>query len=270
MGNAFQFQLDNDGVGRLVFDLQNEKVNKFTHDVMMELEAIIDKIQNQPGIRVLVVTSAKEDIFIAGADLHAFAPAFKDPAALEKLIRAGHRVFNKIENLPFPSIAVINGACMGGGTEFALACTFRVVTDNPKTNIGLPETSLGIIPGWGGTQRLPRLVGLMEGVNMIASGRPVKAPKAYKMKLADAIISTEFRKEQTEAFVKKVLDHHERKKLLQARNVGGIQSLALEKNPLGRMFLFYKARQAVLSKTKGHYPAPILAIDLIEKSCTKP
>lgn len=266
MSNAFQFSVDGDGIGRLVFDLPNEKVNKITMEVITELEAILDKIQNQQGIRALVITSGKEDIFIAGADLHAFAPAFKDPVMLDKMIRSGHRVFNKLENLPFPSIAVINGACMGGGTEFALACSFRVVTDNPKTSIALPETSLGLIPGWGGTQRLPRLVGLTEGVTMIAGGRPVKAPKAFKMKLADAIVSTEFRKEQTEAFVQSLLTPENRKKVLKARAIGGLQPLLLEKNPLGRKFLFYKARQEVLSKTKGHYPAPILAIDLIEKT----
>jgi 3-hydroxyacyl-CoA dehydrogenase/enoyl-CoA hydratase/3-hydroxybutyryl-CoA epimerase len=159
---------------------------------------------------------------------------------------------------------------MGGGTEFALACTFRVVTDNPKTSMGLPETSLGIIPGWGGSQRLPRLVGLTEGVTMIASGRPVKAPKAYKLKLADAIISQEFRKEKTEEFIQTLLKPEERKKILQARNNGGLQSLLLEKNPLGRKFLFHKARKDILSKTKGHYPAPILAVNLIENSCTLP
>ncbi len=266
MSNAFQFHLDENGIGRLVFDLPNEKVNKFTIEVMKELEEVVDKLHNLPGIRALVITSGKEDIFIAGADLHSFAPAFKDPKLLDNMIRTGHRVFNKLENLPFPSIAVINGACMGGGTEFSLACTYRIVTDNPKTSIALPETSLGIIPGWGGTQRLPRLVGLTEGVTMIAGGRPVKAPKALKIKLADAIVSTEFRKEQTEQFVQSILKPGGKQKVLEARKIGGLQTFLLEKNPLGRKFLFQKAKKDILSKTKGHYPAPLLAVDIIERS----
>lgn len=270
MSNAFKYHVDENGIGHLVFDLPDEKVNKFTIDVMLELESVVDRLQNQGGIRALVITSGKEDIFIAGADLHGFAPAFKNSALLDKMIHAGHRVFDKIENLPFPTIAVINGACMGGGTEFALSCTYRIVTDNPKTNIGLPETSLGIIPGWGGTQRLPRLVGLVEGVTMIAGGRPVKAAKAYKIKLADAIISTEFRQTETDAFVNRILKMEEKKKVLKARERTGLQAFLLEKNPLGRKFLYHKARKDVLEKTKGHYPAPILAIDLIEKSYPLP
>ncbi len=266
MTNPFQFNLDENGIGHLVFDLPNEKVNKLSLDVMLELEKVLDKIENLSGIRVLEITSGKEDTFIAGADLHGFAPAFKDPSLLDKLISTGHRVFNKLENLPYPTVAIINGACLGGGMEFALACTFRVVTDNPKTSLGLPETSLGIIPGWGGTQRLPRLLGPIEAVGMIASGRPVKAVKAYKIKLADAIIPTEFRKEKTAEFLNSLLKTEEKKKILKARERGGLQNLLLEKNPLGRKFLFHKARKDILSKTKGQYPAPITAVNLIEHS----
>lgn len=266
MSNAFQFNLDEKGIGHLVFDLPNEKVNKLSLDTLLELETILDKIHNQSGIRILEITSGKEDTFIAGADLHGFAPAFKDPAQLDKLINTGHRVFNKLENLPFPTVAIINGACLGGGMEFALACSYRVVTDNPKTSLGLPETSLGIIPGWGGTQRLPRLIGLVEGVGMIASGRPVKGIKAYKTHLADAIIPTEFRKEKGDEFVQSLLKPEGKKKLLKARERNSAQNFLLEKNPFGRKFLFHKARKDILSKTKGQYPAPITAVNLIENS----
>src|SRR5690606_13897235 len=123
----------------------------------------------------------------------------------EGMIKKGHSVYNKLEELPFPSIAVIDGVCLGGGLELALACTYRVVGDSSKTTLGLPETNLGIFPGWGGTQRLPRLVGLMEGLKMVLTGRPVDAKKAFKIHLADAIFPAEFMKEKTDAFVEEIL-----------------------------------------------------------------
>src|SRR5262249_12542331 len=150
-----------------------EKVNKLSMPVLEELERILDSLTQQ-NLKALVIGSGKEDIFIAGADIRSFEEVFKDPAKKETMMRLGLRFFNKLSARPFPSIEVIDGACLGGGLEFALACTFRVATDNPKTSIGLPEVSLGIFPGWGGTQRLPRLVGLTEGLNMILSAKAVK------------------------------------------------------------------------------------------------
>jgi len=266
MTKAFTLKKNDDGIYRLVFDLPGEKVNKFSLPVLEELEAIIDELAKDKSAKALLITSGKEDIFIAGADLHGFAPAFKDPALLDKLLQTGHRVFNKLEALPFPSVALINGACLGGGMEFALACTYRIATDNPKTSLGLPETSLGIIPGWGGSQRAPRLVGLVEGVSMIAGARPVNGLKAYKIKLVDAYVSAPFAEGKALEFINDVLTEKGAKKVLTERQRGGLMTWVLEKNPIGRAFFFKKAKAEILKKTKGHYPAPLLACELIESS----
>lgn len=159
---AFTLKVDPNGIATLVFDLPGEKINKFSTPVMKEFEGIIDDLKTHNDIRALIITSAKPDIFIAGADVKEIQRA--DASAAGDLIKGGHRTFNKLSHLPFPTIAMINGVCLGGGMELALACTYRVVTDNPKTMLGLPEVTLGIMPGWGGTQRMPRLIGLTEGL----------------------------------------------------------------------------------------------------------
>lgn len=270
MENAFKLSVDDEGVANLVFDLPGEKVNKFTADVMGELEKVIDDAAQNKKIKIMTISSGKEDIFIAGADLHSFEPIFKDPSQGSKIISAGHRVFNKLENLPFPTVALIKGACLGGGTEFALACTYRVVSDSPKTAIGLPEVTLGIIPGWGGTQRMPRLVGLMEGLPIILGGKSVKANKAAKIKLADAIYAPAFFDAGVRQFVKQCLSPEGAKKIKDSRKRQGLSSTLLENNPLGRAFIFNRAEKDVIKRTKGHYPAPLVALDLIKNTYTLP
>lgn len=270
MEKAFKLTVDNDGVANLVFDLPGEKVNKFTADVMLELDKVLDDAAQNKDIKIMTISSGKEDIFIAGADLHSFEPVFKDPSQGMKIITTGHRVFNKLENLPFPTVALINGACLGGGTEFALACTYRVVADNPKTAIGLPEVTLGIIPGWGGTQRMPRLVGLMEGLPMVLGGKSVKANKAAKIKLADAIYAPAFFDAGVRQFVKEALAPGGAKKIKDRRQRRGLTSALLEKNPVGRAFIFNQAEKDVIKRTKGHYPAPLVALNLIKDTYTLP
>ncbi len=272
MGSAFTLKIDANGIGQLLFDLPDEKVNKFSSKVIQELEEVIDDIATHKDIRALIIASGKKDIFIAGADVHELEKSFLQQNAEDasKLIKDGHRVFMKISQLPYPTIALINGACFGGGTELALACTYRVVTDNPKTAIGLPEVNLGIFPGWGGTQRLPRLIGLIEGMQMVLTGKPINAQKAFKVKFADAIIPFEFAEIKISEFVSFILTPKGRAKILERRQQTGMKSLLLEKNPIGRAFLFYKAKKDVLAKTKGHYPSPLVALDLIKHTYTLP
>lgn len=271
MSQAFHLTIGSDSIARLVFDLPNEKVNKLWLPQLGELEKILDELATRKDIKALVISSGKEDVFIAGADLKSFEGAFKDKKQLEDGIRLGHRVFDKLEALPFPTVAFINGACLGGGTELALACTFRVATDSPKTVIGLPETTLGIIPGWGGSQRMPRLVGLMEGLNLILSGKIVKpAVKAYKNHLVDALVPAEFKEEKLSEFLNQISTSQGREKVLARRKQGGLQHYLLEANPLGRAFVFWKAEKSLMEKTKGQYPAPLLALNLIKKSYSMP
>ncbi len=270
MTDSFRFNMLPDNIGELVFDIPGAKVNTFSQATLEELEKHIDKLLAGSPLRALKVTSGKEDSFIAGADLHSLAAAFDNPSIARDIIRTGHRVFAKVASLPFPIIAVINGACLGGGFEFALSCTYRVVTDNPKTLLGLPEVNLGIYPGWGGTQRLPRLVGLSQGLGMVLSGKGVSAKEAYKIHAADAIIPTEFRYEKADEFIRQVLTKEGEKKVLERRKKRSFLTLCLDSNPLGRALVFHNARKTVLEKTKGHYPAPIMALDLIKETYTLP
>lgn len=263
MGNAFELNVDGSGVATLLFDLKGEKVNKFSPEILEELEQVIDQAAQDKSIQSLILKSGKEGVFIAGADLNTFKEAEHNPAMISELIQKGHRVFSKIQALPFPTIALIDGTCLGGGTECALACTYRIGTDHPKTSIGLPETQLGIFPGWGGTQRLPRLIGLQAALKMILTGKPVDGKKASKMGLVDVYYPSSFAEERTYTFAKEVgLKRSKRKKSF-------IDKL-LEGNPIGRALIFKKARQNVLKVTKGNYPAPIIALDLIKKTYSLP
>ena len=269
MVSAFHFSQDENGIGILVFDLPNEKVNKLSANTLEELEKIIDRLEKEASLKVLVLTSAKEGIFIAGADLKAFEPLFKDPSGANRLIGLGHRVFDKLSQLPFPTVAAIDGSCLGGGLELALACTYRVVSDRSKTSLGLPEVSLGIFPGWGGTQRLPRLVGLVEGLKMIVSGKPVNAVQAWKIKLADAIFPAEFFQAKVKEFLNYCTTPKGKEELLARRRQPGLKSLLLEQNPVGRAVVFWQTENEILKKTKGHYPAPLAALKLVKETYTK-
>lgn len=267
MASALRLELDGDGVASLIFDLPNEKVNKISVEVLDEFNDLLEIAKKNSAIKILIIKSNKKDMFIAGADLKGFKPMFKDPELAKETIYKGHEVFNKLAKLPFPTVAIIDGVCLGGGTELALACTFRIVTDNPKTEIGLPEVNLGIFPGWGGTQRLPRLIGIENALNMILTGKTIDAKKAFKLKFADMITSREFLEENLEIFLRKCLKN--KNEIIKKRKLSGLYYLLLEKNPLGRKFLFNQARKNVLEKTNGLYPAPLLALDLIKKTYSK-
>lgn len=266
MESTFEIKIQPDSIAWLIFNRHGEKVNLVSDTVLDELEQAIDSLANRKDIKALIIRSGKEDNFIAGADVKTFTKAFSDPSVAEKIIRKGHHVYNKLAALPFPTIALVHGSCFGGGTELALACTYRLLSDSPKTVIGLPEVNLGIFPGWGGTQRAPRLVGLINGIELICTGKPVKPIKAFKMKLCDALVAAEFREQRALDFAKSVTTPEGRAKVLQRRKQGGLQHLLLEANPIGRYFIFQKAEKDILAKTKGHYPAPIAALNIIKET----
>jgi len=156
---------------------------------------------------------------------------------------------------------------LGGGLEMALACTYRLVTDNSKTLLGCPEVRLGILPGWGGTQRLPRLVGLRQALTMILTGKPVSGPKSCKIGLADRCVAREFVKEKAQEFIRECLEESAGKRIVAARRRAGLTTVLLEKTWPGRALLFRMARKNAMHTTKGHYPAPLRALDLMRKTC---
>ncbi len=263
MTTSLTLAIEKNGVANLIFDLPNEKVNKLSAVVLEELEKAVNVIDGNKAIRVLLITSKKKDIFIAGADINEIKEITDKKDALTKVSR-GQNILTKIAQLKIPTIAVIDGACLGGGLELALACKYRVAITNPKTSLGLPEVNLGILPGFGGTQRLPRLVGLQESLKIILSGKAIDARKAFKIGLVDDLMREEFLEEKLGYFVTEILQKGEANQYLQARR----KCCALKKlaKKLANPIIFYLAKKDLLSKTKGQYPAPLYALEVIKRT----
>src|SRR5262249_46984625 len=152
--------------------------------VIDEFAGVLDRLQRDANIRAAVLISGKPDMFIAGADIEQFL-TIKTAADGEAMSAAGQMMMDRIAKLRTPLVAAIHGACMGGGTEAVISCAYRVCSDHPKTVIAVPEVQLGIIPGAGGTQRLPRLVGLRNALDMILTGKNIRAKKALEIGLVD-------------------------------------------------------------------------------------
>jgi 3-hydroxyacyl-CoA dehydrogenase / enoyl-CoA hydratase / 3-hydroxybutyryl-CoA epimerase len=253
------------GIGRLIFDLDGEKANKLTTPVMKELSKLLDELKHKREIKVLVFCSAKKDIFIAGADIREIQD-ISDPSEGENKALMGQAVLNKIEELPFPTISAIDGAALGGGCEFALACTFRISSDNPKTQLGLPEVSLGIIPGFGGTQRLPRLIGVSKAMPLILTSKAVNHKKAEKIGLIDAFYSQAFFDEGIESFANSIIDGESETRIEKRKKK---QSFLIDNTPFGRAIVYKKSQTSVLKTTKGHFPAPLKAIKAVKYGLKK-
>src|SRR5687767_6796572 len=191
MSSAIQHVVT-DGVARLTFDQPGSRANVLSTALWTEFGQALDGLTHRPGVTGLVLASAKPGIFIAGADLKELADA--DPANPEPTrayIELGLRVLETLEALPFPTVAIIDGAALGGGLEVALACDFRVCGTEPKVRLGLPEIKLGLIPGWGGTQRLPRLVGVEEAVSRLLSGESYEASDPPPEDLVDETVPSD-------------------------------------------------------------------------------
>jgi 3-hydroxyacyl-CoA dehydrogenase/enoyl-CoA hydratase/3-hydroxybutyryl-CoA epimerase len=269
MENAFHFEILENNIGQITFDLPGEKVNKFSSPVMQELDILLEDLAQNQDLKCLIFTTGKKGIFIAGADIKEIVTITE----LEKGIlvsEQGHQVFDKVAALPFPTIAVIDGACMGGGTELTLACTYRLATDNPKTKIALPEVNIGLFPGWGGTQRLPRLIGLQRSLDIILTGRNLDGMRAYRQGLVDKVIPMEQIRDVALKFAKDVVSGKDVLALSRSRRKQkGIFPLLLEKNPLGRALVYRIAKKNVLKKTKGHYPSPLAALKSVKKGFRK-
>src|SRR5262249_31107959 len=157
---------------------------------LAELDDALDAVAASRELRVLVLRGGKKSGFVAGADIQEFT-TIKTREQAEQLSQRGQKVFDRLAELMLPTIAIIHGPCLGGGLEFALACDYRIVIDQPGTQLGLPEVELGLLPGWGGTQRLPRVVGLERALQMILAGKRLSAREAHAWGLADGIAVTE-------------------------------------------------------------------------------
>ena len=250
--SAFTRERDAEGVLVLTLDVAGEKLNTLSRGMIAEFEGILDEVQTDEGIRAVVVRSGKPDSFIAGADVKDFT-RIRSAEEGEALSRAGHATFDRVEGCRVPVVAAIHGTCLGGGTELALACRYRVASDDPKTALGLPEVMLGLVPGAGGTQRLPRLVGLATALDLILTGRTLKASRALKAGLVDEVCPAPL----LLAVAKRAALG-----LAEGRLRPGRPGIRLRERLL-RPIVFSKARASVLQKTGGHYPAPLAAVDLV-------
>ncbi len=267
------FRLEKEGeIGVLILDVPGEKVNILSSPIMLELNNVLDELRTRTDIRALVLISGKAGNFIAGAKLQEIEN-ISDPKDGSEKAAQGQAVFNKIAALPFPVVAAIDGACVGGGLELVLACHFRIARNSEKTRIGLPEVRLGIIPGFGGTQRLPRLIGIQRSLDFILTGKLVDAQRAYKAGIVDRVVPKEYPADQLRSiavnFAREILRPEAKQKVEERRNRANPQTLLLEKNFLGRKVLFDQAKKRTLAETKGHYPAPILALEAVERGMGK-
>jgi len=279
---GFTYKVE-DGVAVITIDQQGEPVNTLSPEAGAAFETLLGHAEKDPSVKAVVFTSGKKDNFVAGAKID-FLQTIQTAAEAAEVSRKGQEGFDRLDAFPKPVVAAIHGACLGGGLEWALACDYRIATDSPKTQLGLPEVQLGLLPGAGGTQRLPALIGIQAALDLILAGKTVKPSKAKRLGLVDEVVPTPIlrsvalqRARELSAGVLKVeRPHGQRLKAVAARSKKGLASMlqsltdkdlwaevALEANPLGRKLLFDQARKQLLKKTRGKYPAPEKALEAI-------
>ncbi|MCH8263563.1 MAG: enoyl-CoA hydratase/isomerase family protein, partial [Proteobacteria bacterium] len=249
----WHLETDEDDVVWLHFDKAESSTNVFSADVFAEFFEILDQLSgiNPKGV---IILSDKESGFIAGANIEEFTQLESEEQALE-LIRVGQSAFDKLEALPFPTLSLINGFCLGGGLEMSLACDYRIALDEPKTRLGLPEVLLGIHPGWGGTMRLPRLIGAPAAMDLMLSGRTVSARAAKKMGIVDRIAPQRHLKRAAKVLILK------RPAISTSGKIRAIANTSVIRPLLAK----YLRKQVAKRAPEKHYPAPYALIDLWEK-----
>lgn len=268
----FRFELDDRGIATVLLDVAGQKMNTLSERVSSEMQTLLERLETDSAIRGVVVGSGKPDSFVAGADIDALS-ALRSASEATLLSRESHQIFFRLESLHRergkPVVAAIHGPALGGGLELALACSYRIASDSPKTVLGLPEVKLGLIPGAGGTQRLPRLIGIAAALDIILTGKNVRPAKARKLGLVDdvvpaAILLQVARDKALKAVGADPKQHkHGLERLKAFADPVHLQQLALEENPVGQRILFKKAREALLAKTRGNYPAPERALEVV-------
>ncbi len=288
---AFTLARRPDGVAVVTVDVPGEAVNTLKPDFKDDVERALGEVESDPSIRALAIISGKPDGFIAGADIQMLA-RIRTVEEGVTLSREGQRSMARLATLRVPVVAAIHGACLGGGLELALACRERVATDDQKTRLGQPEVQLGILPGAGGTQRLPALVGVQEALDLLLTGRQVDARRALKMGLVDEVVPRPILLEVACARALALASGGDGgggargdgtaaggraaraapafgQRLRSLLSVSKLAALGLERTPIGRRILFDKARDGVLAKTRGNYPAPLKILEVVRAGIEK-
>jgi len=243
----------------LTFDRPDSSANVFDKATLLELDEHLNAVAADSRLKGLVLTSAKKSIFIAGADLHSFSRA-KTPADIREMIELGQSVFRRIAELPIPTVAAIHGACLGGGYEISLACDYRIASPDRVTKIGLPETQLGILPAWGGSTRLPRLIGLPKALDVILGGKTLAAKQALKCGMVDDLAPREY---LLNVAFKKIAASG--KTLRRRRST----AIALMNTALAAKLIAKRVQAEVLKRTRGHYPAISKALEVVTQGISK-
>ena len=239
-----------DGVAWLTLDKRGATANTLSGEVLAELNEALD-VLDADAPRGLIIRSGKANGFIAGADVDEFAGVTDEAGALA-IVKRGWDTFERLAHVRYPTLALINGFCLGGGLELALACRYRVVVDEPGTRLGLPEVMLGIVPGWGGMRRLPRLIGAPAALDLLLTGRTIDARRAKRLGVADECVPSRVM-ENTARGVLRTLPPPHRLKF----------PLSLTLHPLARRYIAAQARRQVAKRARReHYPAPYAILDL--------
>jgi len=259
--SAFTLTKNENGIAFLSMDVPGESMNTLKADFGTEIDTILNEIQSDSAIKGVVLVSGKPDSFVAGADV-SMLDACESALDAQTLSTQGQVIFDRIEASKKTFVAAIHGPALGGGLELALACHYRVCSDSDKTQIGLPEVQLGLLPGSGGTQRLPALIGVQQAMKMMLTGSPVRAKQAKKYGIVDDMVPQSILLDVAIEMAQKPIKKRSLKKDMTAR--------VLENTGFGRNILFKKARQATLAKTMGKYPAPMAIIDCIEAGMDNP
>ncbi|MBI0543718.1 fatty acid oxidation complex subunit alpha FadJ, partial [Dickeya dianthicola] len=251
---AFRLMLRPDNIGVITVDVPGEKVNTLKAEFAEQIRAVLVQARRHRGLQGLVILSGKPESFIAGADI-SMLDACSDAAAAQALAETGQEALEAIARLPFPVVAAIHGACLGGGLELALACDYRLCTPDDSTRLGLPEVQLGLLPGAGGTQRLPRLIGVDRALELILTGRQLQAAQARRLGLVDEVVPHAVLLEAALDFI--------RRGKRQASSPGWRHRLLML--PYVRRWLFERLRRQTQAKTQGNYPATTRIIDVVRR-----
>src|SRR5262245_2737272 len=266
--SVFRVEPQAGGVVHLVMDHSERKVNVLDECALGDLERALDELAARDDTRGVVLRSGKPGSFIAGADVEAIGSITDREVALA-LIRRAHASFGRLAALPVPTVAAIDGVCLGGGTELALACDSRIATDEPRTQIGLPEVLLGIYPGFGGSQRLPRLVGLSAALDLMLTGRAVDGRRAEKMGLITRMVPAAWLIERAHERIAQLAARpaKRRRDRYRARSAG---EWFLNRTAAGQAIVLNQARSMTRARTGGHYPAPLALLDVVGHTLGRP
>ncbi|WP_182027329.1 fatty acid oxidation complex subunit alpha FadJ [Vibrio rotiferianus] len=257
---AFSLKIDEQNIAWLAIDVPNEKMNTLQAAFADEMKEIFALLKDSSGVKGMIIHSLKPDNFVAGADVR-MLEACTTASEAEALAKQGQELFQQLSDLPYPVVAAIHGPCLGGGLELALACDYRVCTDSDKTRLGLPEVQLGLLPGSGGTQRLPRLIGLLPSLDLILTGKQLRAKKAKKLGVVDACVPHTILLDVAKQLIEKGKSKGKKKQSTKEKLMSG--------SGLGRKFVFEQAAKKTNEKTRGNYPATVAILEVIQHGLEK-